>query len=346
MKELKKEENLQELFPLDILVLFSKNIRLFIIVPFIIFILSTIYIIFIVEPKFISQSKIISSGAANNRLSEVSGLAMQFGLSIPNSKSNNQWVYEDIIKSRSLIKSMLYNSYNYDGNKYRLIDIVIPESINNDLPKNMNEYIAVDNVLNMIQVDQDLATKVFTIRTTSSNPEFSKTLNESLIKALDERQKNYNLKKSSETRIFIESRIKKTQKELMNLEEKLKVFRDRNRRIQGSPALLLEEERIARDVLVLTGVFTSLKQQLETAKIDEVKESEYVIVIDSPDIPISPSSPQTFKFLLLTLIFSLFFVAALIMLKDYLLKLYKVDFHKINLIKKNLSILLHLSFFK
>ena len=44
----------------------------------------------------------------------------------------------------------------------------------------------------------------------------------------------------------------------------------RNRRIENSPALQLEEQRLSREVAVLTGVFTTLKQQFETTKIEEV----------------------------------------------------------------------------
>jgi len=35
-----------------------------------------------------------------------------------------------------------------------------------------------------------------------------------------------------------------------------------------------------------------LKQQLETTKIEEVKKSDYVIIIDSPEIPLIPSKPK------------------------------------------------------
>ena len=67
---------------------------------------------------------------------------------------------------------------------------------------------------------------------------------------------------------------------------------DRNRRIENSPGLLLEKQRLTREVTVMTGVFTSLKQQLETSKIDEVKESNYVIVLDPPKQPLQRSKPN------------------------------------------------------
>ncbi len=67
---------------------------------------------------------------------------------------------------------------------------------------------------------------------------------------------------------------------------------DRNRRIENSPALQLEQQRLGREVTVLTSVFTTLKQQLETTKIEEVKERDYVVVLDPPEMPLWPSKPN------------------------------------------------------
>ena len=106
-----------------------------------------------------------------------------------------------------------------------------------------------------------------------------------MIKELDSHQRKYNKTKTSNTKKFIEERINSTKNELISAEEKLRVFMDRNRRIENSPALQLEQgrERLGREVTVLTGVFTTLKQQYETTKIEEVKESDYVVVIDPPE---------------------------------------------------------------
>ena len=46
-----------------------------------------------------------------------------------------------------------------------------------------------------------------------------------------------------------------------------------------------------REASVLTGVYT-LKQQLETTKIEQVKESAYVLVLDYPRAPLKYSYPK------------------------------------------------------
>jgi len=109
---------------------------------------------------------------------------------------------------------------------------------------------------------------------------------------LDKHQRHYNARKTKETRQFIDERLLATKAELEITEEALKLFRERNRSIFESPQLQLEQERLGRDVAVLIGIFTTLKQQLETAKIEEIKESDYVIILDPPDIPLYPDKPK------------------------------------------------------
>ena len=128
---------------------------------------------------------------------------------------------------------------------------------------------------------------------------FAAEINQVLIEELDSHQLRYNQSKTSEAKRFIEERIIDTEIELMSAEEELKVFMDRNRRIENSPALQLEQQRLGREVTVLTGVFTTLKQQLETTKIEEVKESDYVVVLDPPEVPLQRSKPNKKRMIIL-----------------------------------------------
>ena len=57
--------------------------------------------------------------------------------------------------------------------------------------------------------------------------------------------------------------------DLESSEQTLKAFNEQNRQI-SSPALQLEQERLARDVEIQKGIYLTLKQQFELAKIEEV----------------------------------------------------------------------------
>ena len=134
------------------------------------------------------------------------------------------------------------------------------------------EIKAVDKFIMMINVSENARTGILTLKVTASEPNLSTEINRVLIEELDAHQRKYNKAKTSDAKQFIEERIIDVEKQLMAAEEDLKIFMDRNRRIENSPALQLEQQRLGREVTVLTGVFTTLKQQLETTKIEEVKE--------------------------------------------------------------------------
>ena len=85
----------------------------------------------------------------------------------------------------------------------------------------------------------------------------------------------------------------------------LSIVEKRDFKIENSPSLQLVENRLAREVQVLIGVYTSLKQQLENTKIEEVKDSDYIVVIDSPLLPIIHESPRKKRFVILVFSFAL-----------------------------------------
>ena len=146
--------------------------------------------------------------------------------------------------------------------------------------------IGAKRLLNMVDISEDMKTSIITLSVSAFEPKFSKDINNAIINELDLHQRSYNKTRTSEARFFIEERIISVEKELVLAEESLKNFRDRNRRIQNSPALQLEQQRLLREVTVLQEVFTTLKQQLEMTKIEEVKDSDYVIIIDPPSVPL------------------------------------------------------------
>ena len=95
----------------------------------------------------------------------------------------------------------------------------------------------------------------------------------------------------SEKNTFIENRIASVEGDLEASEQTLKDFMESNRQI-SSPALQLEQERLERDVEVQKGIYLTLKQQLELAKIEEVQQTSVVQVLDRPTVAYKPSNKK------------------------------------------------------
>jgi len=276
----------------DILLIIAKRIKLIIAVPFIFCVISIIKVQFFTSSIYVSSCKIKSS-TNNDQISPVAGIAAQFGYNV-STPSNQKWVYPEILKSRTMARKMLKQRFdsNEFGSQKTLLQLL---TYGNEEPmygKDTLEILAIDIFLTMVNIDENLKTGVYTLSVGSTEPILSMNILNTQILLLDEHQRQYNASLNSKTHKFINNRIIETRKELNFAEDALREFRDHNRRIENSPGLLLEEERLSREVSVQTGVFTTLKQQLEKTKIDQVKENEYVVVIDPPEIPLYRSSPK------------------------------------------------------
>ena len=286
----------------DLVLIMARQLKTVIAFPLILCSFSIIYTSFFVDPVYTSVSKIMSSSGGGN-VSQAAGIAAQFGINISSGNPEQKWVYPEIIKSRTLAKEMLKKNFieNKQGTEKTLLQILTKTQNLNNVAM---QSIAIDNLLSMIEVNENIATSILTLKINASDPLFAFQLNTTLIEELDSHQKKYNKAKTSEAKKFIEERIIDVEKELIIAEESLKIFMDRNRRIENSPSLQLTKQRLTREVTVLIGVFTTLKQQLETTKIEQVKESNYVIVLDAPEVPIKRSRPNKKSAVLLTGIIS------------------------------------------
>ena len=274
---------------LDLLIIIFQRLNILIYAVIISVTCMLFYIYFVADKVFESSSKIKSSKTSQNQMI---GIAAQFGFSVPSAEGEEAWISLDMLRSRNLARKMLpykFNSKTYGENK-TLFDILTDGIEKQAFDKNTLETLAIDNFQNMLMVSENTKTSIYTLRVITSEAILSMNINKQIINELEDNQKQYVKLKSTKTKQFIQERIIETEVSLRKAEENLKEFRTRNRRIENSPSLLLEQQRLTRETAVLTGVFTTLKQQLENAKIDEVKESEHLIIIEDPEIPLYPIS--------------------------------------------------------
>jgi len=300
----------------DILLVLAKQLKLLIITPLVFGVITAFYVLFMVGPTYVSSAKIMSSSGGSST-SQLQGLAAQFGVAVPGGSEGAQWVYPEIVKSRTLAKSVLKRKFDTEkyGPQKSLLQILTYGDEEPTVSIDTLEIHGANALTGMIEIENQGSYSIFSVST--FEPQFAGDLCAVLIHELDQQQRKFKTEKVKETRLFIEGRIVEVQKELEGAEEDLKVFRDRNRQIGQSPALLLEQQRLTRETSVLTGVFTTLKQQLEMTKIEEVKESALVQVLDPPEAPLYRDSPKRKRSVLLALILGFGLAVGLAFVKEY-----------------------------
>ena len=87
----------------------------------------------------------------------------------------------------------------------------------------------------------------------------------------------------TEKKEFVLKRILALEAELILSEDRLKNFREQNRKISFSPALLLEEERFMRIIDVKKQLYITLKSQIEMIQIDENNNKSMIQILDPPE---------------------------------------------------------------
>ena len=145
----------------------------------------------------------------------------------------------------------------------------------------------------------------------TNEPGLSKSIGDSILSQLSLAVNEYKLKKVNDRISFIKSRLFNVKQELNQTEENLNNFREKNRVVFNSPSLLLQEERLQRDVLLHNQIFTSLSTELETEQINQYGIKESFEILDYPENMgrVFPNDKNTiFLSILLGIIFSLIYV--------------------------------------
>jgi uncharacterized protein involved in exopolysaccharide biosynthesis len=156
--------------------------------------------------------------------------------------------------------------------------------------KNLDE--ALIRLKSLMAVSLDVKTNVVSASVEMREPRLAADVLNAALSEMDLFLREKRSTGATEQRKWIESRLVQVNAELRNAEEALKNFRDRNRRVTDSPELLLEQERLSREVQIKGTIDLELRKQAEIAKIDEIKQITTINVLDEGREPVKKERPK------------------------------------------------------
>lgn len=282
-----------------------------------------IFIYITATPEYVTKFTIlpISNGTSKN---SIAGLASQVGISAGNDASSGLFssnLFPDIIRSRKLAKNLLMHEYSikkYDTPQ-KLINIIL-EKPNKDTSffTISQKQTAITKLLRLYSSRKmKKLSPIFTISVNTFDPEFSLMLSKSVISEVKNLVRNFKLSSTLKKKQFIENRLEEIFSDLKLVEDRLKNFREKNRQILESPALLLEHERLLRDVEVQNQVYITMRQQHEMVKLDFFDNTNMLEVLDEPELPLFDSRLKLSIYIFAAIIFSLTFSFSSILLVDW-----------------------------
>ena len=272
---------------------------------------SYLYEKFVKTPVFTSVTKIVPI-SVSKQSSQLTSLASSFGIDVGNvsrtSGLTSAEMFPALIKSRSLMESLLTRKFDTQehGKNRTLISILLNSVKDHENWSYKQKTRAVDRLERMISVSTQRRSPLLTINAVTKEPGFSANLLNVVIDQLVLKARMHKIESVKQTIEFIQGRLSEVKIELLGKEDALKVFTESNRNIGDSPTLLLERERMSRDLEVTSSLYGSLIREYENVKIEESKLETYFEILDPPEIPNNPSNINVTRTVLQYSIFGFF----------------------------------------
>lgn len=244
-------------------------------------------------------------------------LAAQFGFSLPGAEfGNSPAFYVDLLRSRHILRDVVQQTYEFGPRgrtrKGTLVDVFGLRH----LPAGEGDQSARGMLEQTIRPETQ-KTGVITITVTTNSASLSQQIAANLLKALERFNRETRQTQAAAERRFTEERLAQASSALHVAEDRLRAFLEENRVI-GVPRLSVERDRLDRNVATQQQIYNVLAQAYERAKIDEVRDSPVITIIDQPEAPAYPNSRKLPRALMVALFTGLLLGGFLALLTEYL----------------------------
>lgn len=243
------------------------------------------------EATYTSTASFISHGAPDQGRAGLASLAGQFGLAVSSggSPAESPQFYAYLLQSRAILAPIAADSFavpELENDRQPLLDLLGVEG--NSTAARLEE--GINALSDIVATSIGRETGVLTVSVETPWPSLSYTLTDRLLAGLN----NFNLQtrqgQASEERRFAEERLAEARTALRAAEDGLQLFHQRNRGFSNSPELLLERDRLEREVGAEQQIVTSLAEAYEEARIREVRDTPVLTVIEEPAVPTRPNA--------------------------------------------------------
>lgn len=260
----------------------------------------------LVPPRIYSSSSSFTP-QGSKQAGQFSMLAAQFGATLPGSDpTSSPQFYVDLLRSRTILRALVDSlRVPVNGTAESLVEVLDVRAAS---PKLARE-ITVDRLISSIAVTTQQRTGVVTITVRAKTPELARQVNAALLNSINSFNMNRRKSQAGAERNFAERRLIDVKKELSLSEMRLRTFLQDNRQYTGSAQLQFEYDRLAADLALQRSVETTLAQLAEQARLDEVRDTPVITVVEPPTAPVRPDSRRlvsntTFAFIATALIWT------------------------------------------
>lgn len=250
------------------------------------------------EPRYTSTASFVPQ--SNRPTSALAGVAATLGVEASmTGNAPSPAFYADLVKSRDLLTSILRVEYSFPTRSGvasgKLVDLLRIKGSSEQLRMEK----AVRKLSGVLEVNYKVRTGMISIAAQMPNPVLAQRVVQRFLDELARFNLEQRKSQAGAERRFTEERLVALQRELRAAEDRMQAFMQRNRDYRNAPELMFEYERMARDVAFRQTVYSGVAQANERARMDEVRDTPVITVVDQPSLPAEADGRGRLRFGLL-----------------------------------------------
>ena len=253
------------------------------------------------KPVYEAKTTVLIRSGGGSSLSQFAGLAGLAGISLP-SGGGNIGDLSDLMQSEVVAAKVLE-------------DLKLKERIkgwDNPMLDNHKLAMAVGGMLKKPKISGN----ILEIKVEYSDPKLTAEIANGYTDAISYYWNKLNFTEAQKKREYIESQLPRVEKELKEAEDKLKKFTLLSPRggtssgllgaISGSQSQGIEVARLSRELDIQNSVYSMLRKEYESVKLEESKEISPFSVLDKAVVPELPTKPKVKLNTMIGLVLGLF----------------------------------------
>jgi uncharacterized protein involved in exopolysaccharide biosynthesis len=257
------------------------------------------------SPWYEAKVKILPPTRDSSKLSLYSGLASMVGINLLGPGYDKQVQYPEIIESNFVLDKLLENKfqtslYEKPVTLFEFWDTSI-DSSDNGWEHELFEKSKKRLRSQYISTTLDKKSSILTLSVSApEDPTLASEMANFIIKQIDIYNKYYRKNKARDQSKFISKGLTEAKENMEIAAQTLQTFMENNKNV-SSPEKKLSLARHETELEVQKTLYIELKKQLEISKIEEIKETETLDILESAQPPVFKVKPKR----LLTIIFSM-----------------------------------------
>lgn len=232
--------------------------------------------------------------------SSLLALASQFGVTLPQSQpGQSPQFYADLVQSDALLRRLVGAKFTFVAVSgfgpftdtttvtQTLVQALGYDTTSSDSAR--SAALAVRDVRDhVLDVQSNAETGVVEVDVTLDSPSLAAGVAKEVVRLVSVFDQNQRESQAAAERRFIEGRLGVVGQELDSTERRLEQFLESNRDFQNAPTLVVEHDRLVQDVDLKQQTLTTLAQAYEQARMQEVRDTPLITIVDAPMAPALP----------------------------------------------------------